>query len=150
MHVVAAKAVALQEAMRKEFHTYQRQVLKNSKALAAALLKSGLRLLTGGTDNHLVIADPSEFGVDGARGEKLLEDVGLVANREFWPFQEGPIERALRFGTPAVTTRGMGEEEMDLIGNLIVAVLKRPDDQGLKSEARAAVKELTERFPLPG
>jgi glycine hydroxymethyltransferase len=149
MHVIAAKAVALGEAMQPSFATYQRQVLKNARALGLALQQSDLKLLTGGTDNHLVIADTAARGVDGARGETLLERIGIIANRELWPYQEGPIERAMRFGTPALTTRGMREPEMELIGSLIGALIQRPADPGLADEGRAAVRELCERFPIP-
>ncbi|MFO0982553.1 MAG: hypothetical protein U1E76_12605 [Planctomycetota bacterium] len=149
MHVIAAKAVALGEAMQPAFRDYQQRVIANARVLALALQRAGLRLMSGGTDNHLMIADTAALGVDGARGETLLEAVGIIANRELWPYQEGPIERAMRFGTPALTTRGMGADEMELIGSLIGELIKRPDDRGLEGEGRAAVQELTERFPIP-
>jgi glycine hydroxymethyltransferase len=135
--------------MQPSFAAYQRQVLKNARELGVALQRTGLELLTGGTDNHLVIAHTAARGVDGARCETLLEQIGIVANRELWPYQEGSLERAMRFGTPALTTRGMCEPEMELIGSLIGALVERPADPALQKEGRAAVNELCERFPIP-
>jgi hypothetical protein len=124
-------------------------VLKNARALGLALQQSDLKLLTGGTDNHLVIADTAARGVDGARGETLLERIGIIANRELWPYQEGPIERAMRFGTPALTTRGMREPEMELIGSLIGALIQRPPTRGWRTRPSRRARALR-ALPDPG
>ncbi len=153
MHVIAAKAVALKEAMTPEFRAYQVQVVKNASALAAALARRGFRIVSGGTDNHLMLVSVAEKGLTGKKAEKLLDDVGITVNKNTIPFDpEKPfVTSGIRLGTPAVTTRGMREGEMEEIADIIAAVLERPEDDTVIESARARVTKLVDRFPLyPG
>lgn len=147
MHVIAAKAVALKEAMSPEFRNYQNQIVKNAKALAETLLANGFRLVSGGTDNHLMLVDVRPFGLTGKEAEKLLEEIGITVNKNAIPFDPQPptVTSGIRIGTPAVTTRGMKEEEMREIGDIIAKCLKKEEDREiLKSRVRA----LCEAYPL--
>jgi len=150
MHVIAAKAVALKEALTEEFKEYQRQIVKNAKALAETLMEEGLRLVTGGTDNHLMLVDLRPFNLTGDIAEKALEKAGITVNKNTIPFdpQKPTVTSGIRIGTPAVTTRGMKEEEMRKIGKMIAKVLRSPDDEMVLNEVRREVEELTSAFPL--
>ncbi|HEY8531427.1 MAG TPA: serine hydroxymethyltransferase [Limnochorda sp.] len=149
MHVIAAKAVALKEALTPEFKAYQEQVVRNARALAHALQELGWRLVAGGTDTHLILVDVKARGLTGKEAEERLEAVGITVNKNTIPFDtEKPfIASGIRLGTPAVTTRGMKEPEMAMIAQLIDAVLTSPDEATQRRVA-GRVRELTEAFPL--
>lgn len=151
MHVIAAKAVCFKEAMQPEFKEYARQVVVNAKTLAEELTRAGLRLVTGGTDNHLVCVDVTSKGLSGKVAEEALDRAGITVNKNMIPFdQRCPMDPSgIRIGTPAVTTRGMKEEEMKIIARWIVEVLENPDDEGVLSRVRSGVKELCDHFPVP-
>jgi glycine hydroxymethyltransferase len=148
-HVVAAKAVCFGEALKPEFKSYQEQILKNAKALAKTLTEEGVRLVTGGTDNHLMLVDLTGF-LTGKEAERHLEDIGLSVNKNMIPFDpRKPLDPSgLRIGTPAITTRGLREAETSELGRIIAKVIKSPTD-AVKAEASAAVKALAVKFPLP-
>ena len=150
-HVIAAKAVAFAEAGAPEFADYQRRVVQNAQALAARLASRGFRLVSGGTDNHLMLVDVGAAGLSGKEAEKMLDDVGLTVNKNTIPFDTRPpmVASGIRIGTPAVTTRGMGVAEMEAIGDAIARVLESRGDAGVQPEVRAAVAELCAAFPLP-
>ena len=150
MHTIAAKAVAFHEALQPEFKDYARQIIANAKVLAQTLSDGGLQLITGGTSNHLILADVhSSFGIDGREAQQRLESIGITANANAIPFDTLPPFRpsGLRLGTPAVTTRGMTETEMKLIGQLMVQALRSNIDDN--SELRQRVLDLTANFELP-
>jgi len=152
MHVVAAKAVAFAEAARPEFRTYAARVVANAAALADALAAAGFRIVSGGTDNHLLLVDLRPFGVTGRVAQEALDAAGITCNKNAIPGDpEKPfVTSGLRLGTAAVTTAGMGSEEMAEIAALIVAVLKAPDDELVIQDTRIAVAELCARFtPYP-
>jgi glycine hydroxymethyltransferase len=150
-HVIAAKAVAFGEAGTPEFAGYQRQVVANAKALAARLTVRGFRLVSGGTDNHLMLLDVGSAGLSGKEAEKMLEAAGLTVNKNTIPFDTRPplVASGIRIGTPAVTTRGMGAAEMEMIGDAIARVLESRGDAGVTVEVRSTVSELCAAFPLP-
>jgi len=152
MQVIAAKAVCFHEAMQPGFTDYQRAVLDNARALAAGLQQNGLRLVSGGTDNHLVLVDLAETGVNGKQAEEALGKVGIVVNRNTVPFDPNPprITGGIRLGTPAVTTRGFGKEEMKRIAALVIQVISHIDDAGVQKKAAKEVAEMCSRFPVPG
>ncbi len=152
MQVIAAKAVCFQEAMQPGFTDYQRAVLDNAQALAAGLQQNGLRLVSGGTDNHMVLVDLAETGVTGRQAEEALGKVGIVVNRNTVPFDPNPplITGGIRLGTPAVTTRGFGKEEMKRIAALVIEVISHIDDVGVQKKAAEEVAEMCSRFPVPG
>ena len=152
MHAVAAKAVALLEAMQPSFVAYQKAILENARALAAELQKQGLRLVSGGTDNHLILVDLTATGVTGVRAEEVLGNAGIIVNRNTIPFETRPprVTSGIRLGTPAVTTRGFGKEEMQQIGALIVRVIKNIDDKTIIEEIRQEIAKICRRFPVPG
>ncbi len=149
-HVIAAKAVAFAEAATPEFVTYQRRVVENAKALAAALSSRGFRLVAGGTDNHLVLVDVGAKGISGKDAEKALEKVGLTVNKNTIPFdtRSPMVASGIRIGTPAVTTRGMGTAEMEIIGGAIARALEARDDAAVQAEIRRTVSELCAAYPL--
>jgi len=150
MHVIAAKAVCLKEAMSPEFKTYQRQVRLNAAALAERLMSHGLRLVSGGTDNHLVLVDLRSLGLNGKQAQNILDEAGITTSKSTIPFDpEKPFfGSGVRIGTPALTTRGMCEDQMRLIADLIYKVLKHPEDAKVCEEVRGSVAELCEQFPL--
>ena len=150
MHIIAAKAVALKEAMTPEFKTYSGQIVKNAQALAAGMLKRGWKLASGGTDNHLMLVNVSVKGFNGKQVQEALDRVKITVNKNMIPFdQESPFKTSgVRLGTPAVTTRGMKEKEMELIAALIDEALQAPDDQAHLGRVRARVETLTAEFPL--
>src|SRR5437764_4551560 len=151
MHVIAAKAVCFHEALQPQFRDYQRQVVVNAKALAAGLAKHGYRITSGGTDNHLMLVDLRPKDLNGKVAQEVLDRAGITVNKNGIPFDTYPIFKpgGIRVGTPAVTTRGMKEEEMLDIADLINDALNRRDDAAGLEEIRGKVKELTRRFPLP-
>ena len=152
VHIIAAKAVAFGEALREDFKEYQRQILKNAKALANELQEQGLRLVSGGTDNHLMLVDVwlDGKGVTGKDAEKALEAASITVNKNTIPFDQNKpfVASGLRIGTPAVTTRGMKEPEMREIGRLIAEVIHDPQSESVINKVRQNVLDLTERFPL--
>jgi len=150
MHVVAAKAVALKEALSPGFKTYQRRIVENARVLADGLLKRGLKLVTGGTDNHMMLVDLREREITGAQASAALERAGLTTNMNAVPNDPRPptITSGIRLGTPAVTTRGMGPEEMDLIADLIYRVLNAPDDRRVRKFVREQTLDLCDTFPI--
>ena len=151
MHVIAAKAVALRIAQSEQFRERQRQTLRNAKALAEGLIERGVEVLTGGTDVHLLLVDLNPTGLDGKEGERRLEEVGITVNRNSIPFDERPPMNpsGLRIGTPALTTRGMKEEQMMEIGDLIHEVLGNIDNEAVINSVRERVHALTAQYPLP-
>lgn len=152
VHIIAAKAVALGEALRDDFKEYQRQVLKNAQALASELQEQGLRLVSGGTDNHLMLVDVwmNGKGITGKDAEKTLEAASITVNKNTIPFDQNKpfVASGLRIGTPAVTTRGMKEAEMREIGRLIAEVIHAPESEEVRAKVRRDVLDLTARFPL--
>jgi glycine hydroxymethyltransferase len=150
VHVIAAKAVCLREAGEPTFAAYQRQIVANAKRLAQVLSASGLRLVSGGTDNHLMLVDVFSKGLTGKLAETALGKAGITVNKNTIPFDVNPpmVASGIRIGTPAVTTRGMRETEMDLIGELITRALKTPDDDHALAAVRSEVEDLCRKFPL--
>jgi len=150
MHVIAAKAVCLQEALQPGFVQYQRQVLANARTLAQTLTAEGFRLVSGGTDNHLMLVDVSRQGITGKDAELALEKANITVNKNAIPFEKNPltITSGIRVGTPAVTTRGMQEGEMTAIGRMIGRVLRAAADSDVQRQVREEVLALTARFPL--
>ena len=152
MHVIAAKAVMLKEAATPQFQAHARQIVDNAQALAETLTDGGLRLISGGTDTHLVLADVTAKGLTGQQASDALERCGIVVNKNAIPFDEQPpaIASGIRIGTPALTTRGLGAAEMRRVGELIVRVLEAPDDDAVARHVRDAVAELCAAYPAPG
>ncbi len=152
MHVIAGKAVMLQEAMQPAFRDYAAQIVTNAKTLAATLARGGLRLVSGGTDNHLMLVDCRPLQVTGRDAEKALDAVGITVNKNTIPYdpQKPAVASGLRIGTPAVTTRGMREAEMERIGSLIGKALKNMGDPTVAKSVADDVLALTSRFPVPG
>src|SRR6266403_2578070 len=151
MHVIAAKAVCFHEALQPQFHDYQRQVVVNAKALAAGIAKHGYRIVSGGTDNHLMLVDLRPKDLNGKEAQEVLDRAGITTNKNAIPFDtSSPFKPGgIRVGTPAVTTRGMKEEEMLEIADLVAEALQNRDDQAALERVRAKVCDLTRRFPLP-
>ena len=150
MHIIAAKAVCFKEAGEPQFKDYQKRVLSNAKALAKVLKEKGFRLISGGTDNHLLLVDVFSRGIPGDRAADLLEEGGIVVNKNSIPFDSrSPVSPSgIRLGTPAVTTRGMGELEMEVIGEWISEILLNPNDEILRKRIRKKVEEICEKFPI--
>ena len=150
MHVIAAKAVALKEAMQPEFREYQRQIVRNAKCLAESLTDAGFRLVSGGTDNHLLLVDVRKQNLTGKEAEKLLDEVGITVNKNTIPFETTSpfITSGIRIGTAALTTRGMGEDEMKKIGEIIATVLGETNGKEEHEKAKEAVNQLCLKFPL--
>jgi glycine hydroxymethyltransferase len=150
MHVIAGKAVCFKEALEPTFADYQRQILANAQRLAQALTSHGFRLVSGGTDNHLMLVDVFSKGVTGKAAEAALGRAGITVNKNAIPFDQNPpmVASGVRVGTPAVTTRGMGEAEMDVIAELIARVLSSPDDDRVLGMVKGEVERLCHRFPL--
>ena len=150
MHIIAAKAVCLKEATEPGFASYQRQVVTNAQRLAASLAANGFRLVSGGTDNHLLLVDVFSQGLTGKVAEAALGKAGITVNKNAIPFDENPpmVASGIRLGTPAVTTRGMAEPEMDRIGEFVSRVLATPEDDRVASMVRAEVEGLCRTFPL--
>jgi len=153
MHVIAAKAVAFHEAMQPSFTDYQRAILNNALTLATELQRLGMRLISDGTDNHLVLVDLNKTGVTGKEAERALSRAGIVVNRNAIPFDDTHPPRVtsgIRLGTPAVTTRGFGAEEMKHIASLVVRVINNIGDVDIQKQASQEVSQLCSRFPVPG
>jgi glycine hydroxymethyltransferase len=150
MHVIAAKAVAFGEALQPEFRQYAEQVVKNAKVLAETLMAEGLNVISGGTDNHLMLVDLRNLNITGKDAEHVLDEVRITVNKNAIPFDTASpfVTSGIRIGTPAATTRGMDEEAMKVIGQVIASVLRAPNDESVKEKARAKVKELTDRYPI--
>ena len=153
MHVIAAKAVALREASQASFVAYQRQVVENARTLADALVGHGLRIVSGGTDNHLMLVDISATGLSGKEAEHLLHSVNLTCNKNLIPYDQRPPMQAsgIRLGTAAMTTRGLGRGEMQTLAAWIATTLRAPQDASVHARVRGEVAEVTQRFPIyPG
>lgn len=152
MHIIAAKAVAFHQAMQPEFVTYQRQVLVNAKAMAGEIQRLGLRLVSGGTDNHLMLVDLTSLDITGKEAETALDSVGITVNKNAIPFDSRPpnLSSGIRLGTPALTSRGMGEAEMRQIASLIVRVLEHRGDERVYRKVREEVEGLCHLFSAPG
>jgi len=150
MHIIAAKAVALKEAVSEEFRGYQRQIVANARALAARLIAEGFRVVSGGTDNHVFLLDVAAAGTTGKVAEKALEAAGITVNKNTIPFDPNPplVDSGIRIGTPALTSREMREPEMERVAELIARVLQAPEDEAVAGAVRSEVRELAERFPL--
>ena len=150
MHVIAAKAVALHEALQPAFKEYARQVVKNAKTLAAALQEKGFRIVSGGTDNHLMLVDLRSKNITGKEAQNLLDGVGITANRNTIPFEPlSPfVTSGLRLGSPALTTRGFKEEDMKEVAAIIALVLDNPEDEAAKEQAVGRVDALCRKYPL--
>ncbi len=150
VHVIAAKAVCFLEAMQPEFVEYQRRVVANAQALASSMSAAGYRVVSGGTDTHVMLVDVFSKGLRGKEAEKALDEAWITVNKNSIPFDQNPPlnPSGIRLGSPAVTTRGFGEAEMRLVGELIARVLEAPADPENLKAVRRRVEELTERFPL--
>lgn len=150
MHIVAAKAVAFGEALQPEFKTYQANIVKNAKAFAEALVKEGFRLVSGGTDNHLVLVDVRGQGLTGKDAEHLLDEIGITCNKNTIPFDPASpfVTSGIRLGTPAVTTRGFNEDDMREVAAIIGLVLKNKDNAEKQKEAAARVAALCAKYPM--
>ncbi|MEE3219470.1 MAG: serine hydroxymethyltransferase [Planctomycetota bacterium] len=151
MHVIAGKAVCFGEALKPEFKQYAQSVIDNAKALADTLLAGGMKLVSGGTDNHLLLVDVTTIGLGGKVAEESLEQCGIKVNKNMIPFdQRRPMDPSgIRIGTPALTTRGMGTDELQKIGDWILEVLAAPDDDDRLTRVRGEVEELCTNFPVP-
>ncbi|BDH60616.1 serine hydroxymethyltransferase [Lysinibacillus sp. PLM2] len=150
MHVIAAKAVAFGEALQPEFKEYAIQIKKNAKALASSLTAEGLQLVSGGTDNHLLLVNVKSVGLTGKVAEHLLDEVGITANKNTIPYDEEKpfVTSGIRLGTAAVTSRGFKEEDLKEVGSIIATLLKNPEDEAVKNECANRVKVLTDKYPL--
>ncbi len=150
MHVIASKAVAFGEALQPSFKTYAQQVVKNAKVLADTLIAEGLTIVSGGTDNHLMLVDTRSVNITGKEAEHVLDSIGITTNKNAIPFDPTSpfITSGIRLGTPAATSRGMDEPAMEQIGKIIAATLKAPKDETVLEQARKDVAALTSRFPL--
>jgi glycine hydroxymethyltransferase len=151
MHVIAGKAVAFGEALKSDFRQYGRQVVDNARALAAALAAGGVKLVSGGTDNHLMLVDVTPLSIGGKLAEEMLDRCGITCNKNMIPFDERkPMDPSgIRLGTPALTTRGMGPDEMRQVAAWILRALKNPADETVVATTRREVAELAEQFPVP-
>ena len=152
MHVIAAKAVCFGEALRPEFAQYARRIVENARALAKHLAEGGLRIVSGGTDNHLMLVDLTPLGISGQEAEEALGRAGISVNKNAIPYDPRPprVTSGLRLGTPALTSRGFGTAEMATVAELIVRVLRHPGDASLERQVAQEVRKLTSRFPVPG
>ena len=150
MHVIAAKAVAFKEALSPEFKEYAQQIVKNAKALADTLQADGFRIVSGGTDNHLMLVDLTSKNITGKLAQNLLDEVGITANKNTIPFEKlSPfVTSGIRLGSPALTTRGFKEEDMVEVANIIALVLDNPEDEGARKEASQRVAALCAKYPL--
>ncbi|MFN4131445.1 MAG: serine hydroxymethyltransferase [Caldimicrobium sp.] len=150
MNVIAAKAVCFKEALEAEFKSYQQQVVKNAQVIAKVFKENGFRVVSGGTDNHLVLIDVSSKGLTGAQAEKLLEEAGITVNKNAIPYDPLPpkITSGIRIGTPAITTRGLKEKEVEEVATWMCEILKHADKEALRRDIRKKVKELCLKFPF--
>ena len=152
MHTIAGKAVCFGQALKPEFAQYAHQVVENCQVLATGLSEAGMRLVSGGTDNHLLLVDVTPLGITGRQAEQALDAVGIIANKNAIPFDQRPprVTSGLRLGTPAITSRGMGTTESGQVASMVARVLTNIDDQTLHAQVAAEVRELTAGFPVPG
>jgi len=152
MHVIAAKAVALHEALQPEFKQYAAAVVANAHVMASALQDAGLRIVSGGTDTHMMLVDLQSAGIDGKTAERALDDVGITVNRNAIPYDPQPPNNpsGVRLGSAAITTRGFGPAEVRTLSQIIAAVLFAPHDEAVKARAKAETLEMTQGFPVPG
>ena len=152
MHVIAGKAVAFKLAAEEPFREDQRRTVSNAQVLAETLAQQGARLVSGGTDNHLMLVDVTPLGVTGREAERLLDEIGVTVNKNAIPFDQNPpnIASGIRVGTPAVTTRGFGEDEMRAIGRIIISAITSRDEPAEQTRLAAEVREIVDRFPVPG
>jgi len=152
LHSIAAKAVAFGEALKPEFKDYARRIVENAAALADALVAGGLRLVSGGTDNHLILVDCNSVNISGLKAQNALQGAGIITNKNTIPYdQRSPsIGSGLRIGTPALTSRGMGPDEMRRVAAWMVRVMKDPDGEGVREGVRREVAEFAKAFPVPG
>mgnify|MGYP001465059763 CR=1 FL=1 len=150
MHIIAAKAAALGEALQDSFKAYAQQVVRNAKTLAESLMEEGFHLISGGTDNHLMLVDTRNLNITGKEAERLLDSVRITVNKNAIPYDPASpnVTSGIRIGTPAVTSRGMDEEAMRKIARIIALTLKNPQDPAAHEKARGMVRELTEQFPI--
>jgi glycine hydroxymethyltransferase len=150
VHIIAAKAVCFREALQPEYRSYIQQVIKNAKVLASTIKDRGYRIVSGGTDNHLMLVDVFSKGITGKQAEKALENAGITVNKNTIPYDTNPpmVTSGVRLGTPALTTRGMKEEDMKLVGAFICNVLDDISNEPLQAQIKSEVRELTQRFPL--
>lgn len=150
MHVIAAKAVAFKEALSPEFKEYAQQIIKNASALARTLTENGFRIVSGGTDNHLMLVDLTNKNITGKVAQNVLDEVGITANKNTIPFEKlSPfVTSGIRLGSPALTTRGFKEEDMVEVGNIIALALDNPEDEAAKAQARERVAALCKKYPL--
>jgi glycine hydroxymethyltransferase len=152
MHVIAGKAVSFNEALQPSFKTYVKQIIANARAMASALQERGLDIVSGGTDNHLFLVDVGTKGISGRKAERVLDSVGISANRNTIPGDTRPPTQAsgLRIGTPAMTTRGFREEQSVLVADMIARIIEAPEDEAVLKQVRAEVLDLTSSYPVPG
>ncbi|MBO5588506.1 MAG: serine hydroxymethyltransferase [Anaerovibrio sp.] len=150
MHVIAAKAVAFKEALTPEFKEYAQQIIKNASALARTLTENGFRIVSGGTDNHLMLVDLTNKNITGKVAQNVLDEVGITANKNTIPFEKlSPfVTSGIRLGSPALTTRGFKEDDMVEVGNIIALALDNPEDEAAKAQARERVAALCKKYPL--
>jgi glycine hydroxymethyltransferase len=152
MQVVAGKAVALKLAAEEPFRGDQRRTVENAQVMAETLAAEGARLVSGGTDNHLMLVDVTPLGVTGKEAEHLLDEIGITVNKNAIPFDKLPPNTAsgIRIGTPATTSRGFGPDEMRAVGRIIIDAIRRRDEPAAQQSLGAAVREIVDRFPVPG
>lgn len=150
MHVIAAKAVSFKEALTEEFNLYQQQIVKNASTLAERLMKHGFTLVSGGTDNHLMLVDLRPQNITGKDAEKLLDKIGVTVNKNAIPFDPASpfVTSGIRIGTPALTSRGMKEADMEIVGDIIAMVLNNPEDSAAQGQAIKLIAELCQKHPL--
>ena len=150
MHVIAAKAVALGEVLQPDFKEYAAQIIKNAKTLADKLTADGFRIVSGGTDNHLMLVDLTNKNITGKVAQNVLDEVNITANKNTIPFEPlSPfVTSGLRLGSPALTTRGFVEEDFAKVADIIASVLSDPENESVKEQARADVAELCKKYPL--
>jgi glycine hydroxymethyltransferase len=152
MHVIAGKAIALHLAAGEAFRTDQARTIENAAIVAESLAAGGARVVSGGTDNHLVLVDVTPLGVTGREAERLLDEIGITVNKNAIPFDEQPpnIASGIRIGTPATTTRGFGPDEMRAIGRIVIGAIASRDDPAEQARFAGEVREIVGRFPVPG
>ncbi|MCX7877101.1 MAG: serine hydroxymethyltransferase [Ignavibacteria bacterium] len=150
MHVIAAKAVAFKEALDEDFKTYASQVIKNAQVLASGLTKHGFKVISGGTDNHLMLVDLRNKNITGKKAQELLDEVGITCNKNAVPFDDKSplITSGIRLGTPALTTRGMKEKEMETVADMINEIISAPEDEEVKEKVRKKIEDITSEYPL--
>jgi glycine hydroxymethyltransferase len=151
MHVIAGKAICFHEALQPEFKEYAGRVIANARALAEVLMNGSLRLVSGGTENHLMLVDVTPLGIGGKQAEEVLERCGITVNKNMIPYDERkPVDPSgIRVGTPALTTRGMAEAEMKTIGHWMLEALRSPDDEVVHTRIRGQIRELCADYPVP-